>query len=249
MPENFVVAAFVVSAPGALVPTKTVTSKLKVLHDPRCAKLESMQPTMSHRMTVFAVLVEFASLPLTAQYEPTLREMANSHGGITRMIQSCGPLPSLADVVKGAELIVEGVVTARASYLTADERDILTDYDLAIRQVLFQREMLVSSRPGIAMPLIFKSHGGQIVVSGLRLAVDVQANSARVTLKEGDHVFLFAMRDRKDDKWLVKPFDVFKVNGMEVVPPSDFSDLPMSLPVDTFVQLIYGLQRTAAIRH
>jgi hypothetical protein len=203
---------------------------------------------MPNLMTVFALLVGFASLPLTAQYEPTLREMANSHGGITRMIHSCGPLPSLADVVRRAELIVEGVVTARASYLTADERDIFTDYDLAIRQVLFQREMLVSSRPGIAMPLIFKSSGGQIVVSGLRLAVNVQANSARVTLKEGDHVFLFAKRDQKDAKWLVSPFDVFKVNGMEIVPPDEFSDLPKVVPLQAFVQQIYKLQPANAIR-
>jgi hypothetical protein len=164
------------------------------------------------------------------------------------MTQSCGPLPSLADVVRRAELIVEGVVTARASYLTPDERDIFTDYGLAIRQVLFQREMLVSSRPGVAIPLIFKSHGGHVVVDGLRLSVDVEANNVRVTLKERDHVYLFATRDQRDGKWLVNPFDAFTVANGAVVPPGDFSDLPKSLPVDTFVQLIYGLQRTAAIR-
>jgi hypothetical protein len=207
-----------------------------------------MQPTMSHRMTVFAVLVEFANLPLTAQYEPTLREMANSHGGITRMIQSCGSLPSLADVVKPADLIVEGVVKRRTAYLTADERDIFTDYDLAILRVLFQREMLASSRPGVAVPLIFKSLGGQVVVDGLRLGVDAKANSARVKLAEGDRAFLFAKRDPIDGKWRVNPFDVFTVSNDGVVPPVDFSDLPTSLPVDTFVERIYKLQLATAIR-
>jgi|SRR5262245_29315389 len=207
-----------------------------------------MQSTMSHRITVSAVLAALASLPLSAQYGPMLREMAIQHGGITVNIQSCGPDRTLADVVKPAELIVEGVVVARASYLTPDERDIFTDYDVAIRQVLFQREMLVSSRPGIAVPVIFKSHGGQVVVSGLRLEVDVQANGARVTLREGDHVFLLATRDRKDGKWLVNPFDVFKVSGEEVVPPDQFSDLPKPAPLQAFIQQIHKLQPAAAIR-
>jgi hypothetical protein len=97
----------------------------------------------------------------------------------------------------------------------------------------------------VAIPLIFKSHGGQVVADGLRLSVDVEP---RVTLKEGDHVYLFAKRDRRDGKWLVNAFDAFTVANDAVVPPGPFSDLPKSLPVDTFVQLIYGLQRTAAIR-
>jgi hypothetical protein len=115
-----------------------------------------MQPTMTHRMMVCAVLVGLASLPLSAQYEPTLREMAIPSGGISALTSSCGPRPLLADVVERAELIVEGVVTARASYLTADERDIFTDYGLAIQRALYQREMVVSSRPGHCHPCDFQ---------------------------------------------------------------------------------------------
>jgi hypothetical protein len=59
-------------------------------------------------------------------------------------------------------------------------------------------------------------------------------------------VYLFAKRDQRDGKWLVNPFDVFTIGNGDVVPPGDFSGLPKSLPVDTFIQLIYGLQRTAA---
>ena len=157
-------------------------------------------------------------------------------------------MPSLADVVKSADLIVEGVVKKRTAHLTADERDIFTDYDLAILRVLFQREVLLSPRPGVAVPLIFKSHGGQVVVDGLRLGLDVRTNSARVKLAEGDRAFLFAKRDPSDGKWRVNPFDVFTVSSDGVVPPDAFSDLPASLPVDTFVQRIYQLQLATAIR-
>jgi hypothetical protein len=200
-------------------------------------------------MLTHAALIGLASAPLIAQSDrPTLSDMAIGHGGVSMSIQGCGPAVSLADVVQRADLIVEGIVRTRASYLTDAGRNIFTDYDLAIGRALFQREMLVSPRPGVAMPLIFKSHGGQVVVDGLSLSVDVRSNSARVTLTEGDHVYLFATRDRHDGKWLINPSDVFKVVNGAVVTPDEFSDLPRSVPLDTFVQRIYQLQPAAAIR-
>jgi hypothetical protein len=201
-----------------------------------------MQPKPSHRLLAHAALIGLASLPLIAQSEqPTLREMAIAvgNGSAGGTIGSCGPTPFLADVVKRADLIVEGIVRTRASYLTDEGRDIFTDYDLSILHVLFQREMLVSSRPGVALPVIFKSHGGQVIVDGLRLFINVETNHARVTLTEGDHVYLFAARDRDDGKWLVHPYDVFKVVNGAVVPPDTFSDVPRSVPIDLFVQKIY----------
>lgn len=120
-------------------------------------------------MAAVAMLVTLAGLPLRAQSKPTLLDMAIPYGGIGRSIQSCGPSPSLVSVVKRADLIAEGIVKARASYLTPDERDMFTDYEIAMRSVLFQREVLASSRPGVAIPVIFKSHGGQVVINGLRL--------------------------------------------------------------------------------
>lgn len=160
-----------------------------------------------------AALIGLASVPLIGQSErPTLLEMAR-HGGVTTQIQSCGPVPSLAEEVKQADLIVEGIVRTRATYLTDDGRDIFTDYDVAIRRALFQREMLPSSRPGVVIPMIFKSHGGEMIVDGLRLVVDVRANSARVTLAEGDHVYLFATRDRDDGKWRAFPPQLWLEHG------------------------------------
>ena len=196
-----------------------------------------------------AALIGLASVRLIAQSDrPTLLELARESGGAGMMINSCGPPGSFADVVKRADLIVEGFVRSRASYLTDGGRDIFTDYDVAIRRALFQRDMLSSSRPGVVIPMIFKSHGGLVVVDGLRLSVDVESNSARVTLTEGDHVYLFATRDPADGKWRVGPLDVFKVVNGAVVSPDAFSDVPKSVPEDTFVQRMFQVQAAAAIR-
>ena len=206
--------------------------------------------TMPLRTMALSALIGLSSVQLIAQSErPSLREMARTQQGDFGInIQGCGPEPSLADVVTGADLIVEGVVRTRASYLTDDDRDIFTDYDVAIRRALFQREMLASSRPGVVEPMIFKIFGGQVVVDGHKITVDAQHNSARVTLAEGDHVYLFARHDHHDGKWRLYSDDVFKVVNGAVVAQDDFRDLPKVVPVDEFVRRVYQLQPSAAIR-
>jgi hypothetical protein len=197
---------------------------------------------------MLVVLSAFGSIQLTGQSEPTLRRMAIDHGGITRVIQSCGPMPSLENVVQGADLIVESIVNGSVSYLTADERDIYTDYDLTIVQELFQRQMITTTRPGVAVPIIVKSYGGRVVIDGLTIEVDGISNDTRVALKPGEHAYLFAKLDAKDSKWRLTPHDVFPIIGTDVVPPSEFKDLKKSVPQQTFLQNVRTLQRGAVPR-
>jgi len=194
------------------------------------------------------MIVALSNLPLTAQSEPTLRELANQQGVSGAIIDACGPPPSLSDIVEQSDLIVEGIVTARTSYLTPDDRDVFTDYDLTIQHVLLQRKVLASSRPGIAIPVIFKSHGGMVVIDGVKISVDINVNGARMTLGEGDHAYLLATLDAADGKWLINAFHVFKIKGTDVITAGPFRDLPREIPVPTFVQRIGELQATAAIR-
>jgi hypothetical protein len=204
-----------------------------------------MGNTISSRSMMLVVLSAFGSIQLTGQSERTLRQMAIDHGGITRVIQGCGPMPSLENVVRGADLIVESIVNGSVSYLTADERDIYTDYDLTIVQVLFQRQMITTTRPGVAVPIIVKRYGGRVVIDGLTIEVDAIRNDTRVALKPGEHAYLFAKLDAKDSKWRLTPHDVFPIIGTDVVPPSEFKDLKKSVPQQTFLQNVRTLQRGA----
>jgi hypothetical protein len=195
--------------------------------------------------TTIGVSMGLATTPLLAQSQPTLRQMAIEHGGIGRVTIGCGPSPSLVSIVKAADLIVEGVVSKRVSYLTADDDHVDTDYELSLSEVLFQRQILTTTRPGIVAPMVFKSRGGRVVIDGLEIVDDVRGNSARVDIKEGDHVFAFAKRDAKDGKWILWPYDVFRVVGANVVAPDTFSDVAKSVPREQFLRKIHQLQTAA----
>jgi hypothetical protein len=143
--------------------------------------------------------------------------------------------------------LAEGVVSSRASYLTADERDIYTDYHILIRHVLFQRRVFATARPGTVQPMIFKTYGGRVVINGVPITVDVRANNVRVALKDGDEVYVFARHDVSDGKWRFGPFDVFLVTGANVVTPGAFRDLDGSVPEGLFRRRIRDLQPAAAV--
>src|SRR5262245_925737 len=191
---------------------------------------------------LIALSIGLAGMPLHAQSQPTLRQMAIAQGGINRLTIGCGPTPSLALIVKEADLIVEGVVTKRVSYLTADDDNVYTDYELSIGEVLFQRQMLTTTRPGLVAPLVFKSRGGRVVIDGVGIVDDVRGNSARVDIKEGDHVFVFGKRDAKDGKWILWPYDVFRVIGANVVAPDTFSDVAKSVPRELFLRTVHEMR-------
>jgi hypothetical protein len=170
------------------------------------------------------------------------------HGGIGRSSIACGPQPSFANVVRPADLIVEATIQRSVSYLTADDDDVYTDYETTIHWVFFQRHALATSRPGVAIPILLKSHGGQVMIGDVRISVDESWGNARVSVREGDRVYLFAKRDASDGKWLFGPYGVFKINGDEVRPPTRFTDLTESVPRQTFLEKIHELQPAAAIR-
>jgi hypothetical protein len=201
----------------------------------------------SIRLALVPVVAAFATASAHAQLEPTLRDLVRDHGDVEQLIQGCGPTPSFADVVNPSDLIVRGIVSRRTSYLTRDERDIYTDYELTILQVLFQREVIATSRPGVAVPIVFKSQGGHLVIDGHQVIVEAKTNNATVSLNVGEDVYLFARRDATDGKWVVTPYDVFTTNGAEVSSPVVFADLPKSVPQQIFLQRAHELQPAAVL--
>ena len=102
-----------------------------------------------------------------------------------------------------------GIVQSARTYATPDDRDIFTEYQVATRQVIFQRIVQTVAKPGPPPPTIFKTRGGTVIFDGYPYTL---RGSERTQLKVGDHLLLFGRYDRADGKWLFGDRDVFHIS-------------------------------------
>jgi hypothetical protein len=161
---------------------------------------------------VSLAILMFGAIQLHAQ-GPTLSELARQGGGVVGGIGSGWPGTPFKLIAGRADLVIEGTVMNHRTYPTPDERDIFTDFELSVSQVIFQRTPQVSERPSPPAPFVFKTQGGTVVFDGVPITVDVEGNGKRVTLKDGDHIVIFGHYDSADGKWEFSPWDVFYTSG------------------------------------
>ena len=115
---------------------------------------------------------------------------------------------------------------------------------MATRQVLFQRTVQTSPRPGAPPPVIFKTRGGTVLFDGYPFTLNV--NGQRAHLNVGDHVLLFGRYDKLDGKWVFGDRDVFRMDGSIVINTLPKFDrhpegLQPRMPIDEFAQRVRAL--------
>ena len=182
---------------------------------------------MSQKLSLSLLGLLLLSSSLDAQ-NPTLRQLAvetQGHIGVSTL--GCGPDPTLQSIVSGKDVAIEGTVLSKRGYATADDREIFTDYGFAVSQVILQRKLLSTARPGPPPPMIFKTRGGSVVFDGFPLTSTDSSNGRHVTLQVGHHVVIFGRYDSTDGKWIFGPWDVFYVTNGVVV-----NELPRDEGVD-----------------
>ena len=140
---------------------------------------------------------------------------------------------AIQGIASTADLVIEGTLRSHRSYPTPDERDIFTDYEFSIGQVIFQKYAHTFSRP-----IIFKWNGGTVVFDGIPMTTGTVENGRRVLLKDGDHVVIFGRYDTTDAKWRFGAWDVFYLQGHFVkndLPTLNFNEgLATLVPLDRF---------------
>jgi hypothetical protein len=162
-------------------------------------------------------IVLFASALTQAQDRPTYRQLAVEHKGTWSgtVGTGCGWAgPPLAGIVKFADIAIEGTVLSARTYATPDDRDIFTEYQIATRQIIFQRTVQTAAKPGLPRPTIFKARGGTVVFDGYPFTL---SGNERTRLNIGAHLVLFGRYDRVDGKWLFGDRDVFHISENTVV--------------------------------
>lgn len=197
---------------------------------------------------LIVAFVLLASVASRAQSGPTYRQLAVEHQGrIAATVGiGCGWAgPPLASIVSFADIAVEGIVSSTRTYATPDDRDIFTEYEIATRQVIFQRVIQTTSKPGPPPPTIFKTRGGTVVFDGYPFTL---SGDVRTVLEVGSHVILFGRHDQADGKWVFGDRGVFHIAEktvsnwlptLEGVPEG----LEARMPLQAFAQKVRDLAR------
>jgi hypothetical protein len=163
------------------------------------------------------VIVLFTSAITQAQDRQTYRQIAVEHKGTRSGTVGIGcgwAGPPLAGIVQFADIAIEGMVLSARTYAPADDRDIFTEYQIATRQIIFQRIVQTAAKPGLPSSTIFKARGGTVIFDGYPFTL---SGSERTQLNVGDQVLLFGRYDRVDGKWLFGDRDVFHISETTVV--------------------------------
>jgi hypothetical protein len=168
--------------------------------------------------------VALISAPLVqGQLEPTIPEILVRAGKSMSGFETVpsGPAPTVSDVLRNTDMAVRGIVGGARSYLSADQREIYTDYSLLRPSVLYQADVTRSARPGVLPAVTVTARGGTVNVNGLTYTFKVMALPP---LELGsDCLFLL---DKIGDRYMVAGvyYGVFRVSSGTLTPLTKKSD-------------------------
>ena len=158
----------------------------------------------------------------------TVREAARLHGvgrGPLYLGRFEEPNPlSLASMVRGADLIVEGSLTLVNTSLSNDQRWLTTEFAAGITRTLADRGNRIAQRLPGPNPVLIRQSGGRSTFDG----VDVIAEVVELPLLPVDEPLLLCLKyDGTTDRYeIVGTFAAFAIRQATVVPlaKSAFAD-------------------------
>jgi hypothetical protein len=140
--------------------------------------------------TIIAVCFVFAFA--ADQESISLKESARHNGGkVLLEIHAVVPMMTIEEASQRATVVVQGVVKTVETRLSADEKIVVTEYQINPVRV-YKSPVQTSQRPGFPSPLIVDVPGGRLSTEGLELRTVVndfpETDSSLVV---GERVFLF----------------------------------------------------------
>jgi hypothetical protein len=170
---------------------------------------------------------------------PTLIELARKYGGVEGFTIACGVRPSFQQVVSDAAVIVHGTVVAAEGRLSADEREVWTDYQVQPIEILRER-----TPSPLSLPILFIARGGSVVVEGLKITHSYEENNAKLALQVGDEAVLLGTMH--NNRLILSPIGVFMVRDGNVQSNGDLSGFSVdntAVPLETFVARVREFHR------
>jgi hypothetical protein len=202
---------------------------------------------MSPLSLVIVVLTLSSALALDDQQPPpkapTLIELAREHGGIEIASLACGYVgqpPTFEGVVRDAEIVIYGTVVGADAHLSADGREVWTDYRVQPIQVVHERTPSLLSTS--LEPPTFTARGGTLIFEGLTITEQFRQNGLEVALNVGDEVVVLGAT--RQQRLTLDPSGVFMVRDGEVRSNGElpgFSPDSQAVPLVTFLSRICDL--------
>jgi hypothetical protein len=172
----------------------------------------------------------FAAASVGAQNRISWRDHLRVHGDTNILVELCGPITGLKEIVEFTQLTVEGTIAAAEGRLTAEEDQVYTEYELDVIRVFRAPMPAMRSTPGRSDPLPFvtdaplelpapttrprlrlrRPYHGRVVLDNGVLTV----TSGSPTLIVGQHVIVSAYVDETRGWWV--PLGAFEVRDGRV---------------------------------
>ena len=158
----------------------------------------------------------------------SLRDYVRQHGDTNILVELCGPVTGLKEIVESTQLTVEGTITVAEGKLAAKEDEVYTEYEIDVVRVFRAPRAARRSTPG---PIDFspfvtdavstrlnattvrlrRPYHGRVILDGGVLTV----TSGSPTLEVGQHLIVSAYFDETRGWWV--PRGAFEVRGGRVL--------------------------------
>jgi hypothetical protein len=171
-----------------------------------------------HRLTwlMITTVAWFAAAAVSAQDRISWRDQVRLHGDMNILVELCGPITGLKEIVEFTQLTVEGMVTAAEARLTAEGNEVYTEYEIDVIRVFRAPTAAMRSTPGpMTSPFVTdasltwpgptarprvrvrRPYHGRVILDGGVLTV----TSGSPTLEVGQHIIVSAYFDGTRGWW------------------------------------------------
>ena len=179
---------------------------------------------MSRQIVQLATIV-FASYVFAHAQQMTIpeavRQMKPRLGSdpyVTSRIRQLSPLP-YDEAVRQADVIVHAKLTELGTYLSPDQTELFTDYQVILLQVIADRGFLTGRTPGTQSSLVIRVWGGETMIDGVKVKI---YDENFPYLPTNRPLLLFLMHDTQSGKF--KIFDGI-VGAFEIDPDNRLKHL------------------------
>jgi hypothetical protein len=190
---------------------------------------------------IFCLVVGTAAI---AQ-DPTLRErVASAHENVQLHVSVDGPIVTTQQMLAETDVVVRGLLGPGVAHLSADERAIMTTYELVNPQVSFSKTTAQANRPGVVPRAISLTQPGGTVAIG-EFTATVEYDDVP-NLRSGMELIAL-LTDRQGQYFAARGIGLFEVHEARIVPIAKARELRQfrGMAKDAFLEEVVRLRKGA----